>query len=845
MHAFHKYLSKQLHERLKKRQVVVWYDPNKEFSPYIDELETAGDKGEDMANVQVGDLNTHIAQFKGSYFGVRSAVEPLVAVDQPEPLLIYVPGESRNRTGSILMELEKGGDCYEPQLKRLARNILRMFYTDGVIDEMLASENVTYQDVVQFLLQIEDEKKASMLKVIFGSSIDNVTLLANWLADNSIDKVIEEKNAVTELYKLFETRLGLELPNDIELLKARSKTIRYVLVNEFRLDLLSEAPTAVSMVQMPYSKEQQQTIKEVTKKLREMNPESYIELADQVEAELGLRDAALKASDLGTVDTFRFEENLLLTYCGDLISEKQYAEAMKLVDERRRSFWVDRDVGRQAQWEAVRLMADLGIEIEDILPALSKMGENPSAWINAYTKENGWYRVDQTHRNLEAWVAKMDDEPEAERALGLVRREYEELLKKMSDGFSKAFQQAAWTVPDILHQTKIYSEVVKPNGGRVAYFLVDAMRYEMGVELTKKLQKAEDLSIRPVMTALPSITSVGMAALLPGASSSFSVVEHKGKLASCIEDTFMSGWAGRYKYLKARVPDLAEMPIGKLLYMSSKKLIKAIEDASFVVVRSKEIDTLGETGEDWLARQLMDTVVDNITRAIHKLAELGIDKFVITADHGYQFSLRKEEDMQTDNPGGNTVEIHRRCWVGRGGKTPPGTIRITGAELGYDTDLDFIFPIGIGVFSTQGGLSYHHGGFSLQELIVPVITLRLPTAVKKKPSSKVSLKDYPTTLTNRTFGVRVYIEKDLFLKDPIPLRIALLSEGEQVGQVGMAIDAEFDRDAGLVSVLPGKEASVGMMLTREDCKTIRIIIQDPTTDAVLYQSEEIPVKLGI
>ena len=31
------------------------------------------------------------------------------------------------------MELEKAGECYEPQLKRQARNVLRERYTDGVI----------------------------------------------------------------------------------------------------------------------------------------------------------------------------------------------------------------------------------------------------------------------------------------------------------------------------------------------------------------------------------------------------------------------------------------------------------------------------------------------------------------------------------------------------------------------------------------------------------------------------------------------------------------------------------------------------------------------------------------
>ena len=35
------------------------------------------------------------------------------------------------------------------------------------------------------------------------------------------------------------------------------------------------------------------------------------------------------------------------------------------------------------------------------------------------------------------------------------------------------------------------------------------------------------------------------------------------------------------------------------------------------------------------------------------------------------------------------------------------------------------------------------------------------------------------------------------------------------------------------------------MLTRDDCKSLRVVALDPATDAVLDQSDEIPVKLGI
>lgn len=845
-HALHQYLAQQLDTMLKKRAVVVFYDPRHEFGPFFDrglqEVETGDDA---LPRVLLGEHVTCLARYTGSFFGLRAVIEPMASQDRPAPLLIYLPGVTRDRQGSVLMELEKGGICYEPQLKRLALNVLRQQFTDGQIDEMLRPAHVTYDDIVAFLQQGDEGQSASVLRTLFAGAASEA-LLARWLADPQPDAAIVDKDATAELYKLIESRLGLAVSNGTTVVEARDKTLRYVLVSEFRTDLGGEMPVSVSMVPTPPTKEHVGRIRDVAASLRRDFAERYVDLADRVATELSVQDAQVDAAHLGTIDTFRFEEQRLLRHAGTLIAVKQYDTALALLTTRRRSFWVDRDVTRQAQWEACRLLAELGCAIVRVRPVLGKMGTDPTKWLAAYTADEGWYRIDSLQRRLETWVAKMDEEPEAEQALGIVRREYEELLKRMADGFSTALKAAGWTIGGALHQTHIYPDVVHAMGGRVAYFFVDAMRFEMGVELAQQLQGATELSVRPAIVALPSITPVGMAALLPGASASFSVVEHKGKLAASIEGSVMPGLHERLRFLKAKVPDTVEMTLGKLLSTPPSKLGKAIGNASLVVIRSQEIDFVGEIDGDLLARQVMDTIIGNLARAVKKLAHVGIENFVITADHGHQFSIRKDEAMRTDNPGGDTVDLHRRCWIGHGGTTPPGAIRVTGAELGYDTALDFVFPTGLGVFKAGGGLSFHHGSFSLQELVIPVVRCRFPSRDTQAPAGKrVQLSGVPDTLTNRTFGVRVLAVADLFTTEPVALRVVLVAGHEQVGQAGMVLSADFDRTTGILHIHPGTEASVGIMLTRDDCQKVRIVVLDPATDAVLDQSDEIPVKLGI
>lgn len=847
-HKLHNYLVQQLDSALRKHRVVVFYDFRSEFEPFLSELQVVGTGIGDLPRTCIGDTLTHMARFEGSFFALKAEIEPLVSADMPEALLIYVPGLARDRASSVLMEVERGGQIYgdapSHALKSVARRLLRNEYTDGDIDEMLLPETLSYNDVVQFLNQSGTGGGSLIRLVLNGSTSEE--LITNWIVSSDKDEEITSKLAEPELYRLIYSRLGIEIEEGTSLEIARHQTVRYLLVNEFRSDLNCDAPEALKIVPAFTRKEEMKHIAEVNAAMREHHGEAYMEIADGIEKEFSLADAEIAPSDLGSIDTFRFEERRLLHLAADFVASEKYADALNVVAGRGHSLWVDHPdfLGRFSQWEGCRLMAELGSEIEIVRPAFSKMPSAANKWIESYAQPDGWYRVDRLQRALEVLISKLEDDPEEplERALALTRRNHEELLKDMAHGFTNALVDSAWSTTGVLHQSSIYADLIEPCGGRVAYFFVDAMRYEMGVDLVEQLTGAQELQIQPAAAALPSITPIGMAALLPGSSSSFSVIEHKGQLASQIGDAVLPAIRERMKLLKAVRPDSSEILLDRLLHWTGKKVAKALGDSKLVVVRSQEIDAFGEGGHEFAARGVMDNVIGNIARAIRKLSKLGIEQFVITSDHGHQFSLRKAEDMMMDRPGGNEVDQHRRCWAGHGGQTPTAAVRVSGAELGYQTDLDFVFPRGLAVFKAGGDLAFHHGGCSLQEMVVPVITLRMPTSEGASiAATKVLIEGYPVTLTNRTFGCRLTFEGDLLDQEPVAAKVVLIGDGQEVGRAGMAPEAEFDRATATVQLPPRQEVNIGMMLTNESSKKIRIVVQDPATDAVLGQSEEIEV----
>lgn len=846
MHALHEHVAQTLADKLAKRRVVVWYDARSEFRDFVAELATGGlSETCQLDSVSIAGRTASLCVLHDSFFEAKFAVESIVSTDQPDPLLIYIPEKKRDDDTAVLMELEAGGERWEPQLKREARRVLKKQLGDGQIDQLLASPNIGYSDIVGLLAGDRGSgASGSLLEVIYNAK-DNAVLIASWLVSDSKDADVVEKGANSELRELLASRLGLELDENFELADARRKTCRYVLLGEFRNDLKGEPPASLNLVEQPTSR-QLELVLEVAKEFREHHSEAYVEIADGIEQELHLRTLGIAPETLGRIDTFRFEEESLLEYVGQRIEAGDFRAALEIVEHRRLSFWALHRLQRQEQWQAYGIAAQLGLAVAEVAKELPDQKKTAIHWIEGYVAKDGWYRVDLLHRRLESTLSAMTETIASEKVIHRVRQDYERLVDRMTAGFIAAFKDSGWSIPGVLHQTEVYSKQVETTGERVCFILVDALRYEMGIELKGLLESAEQLSIEPAVASIPTITPIGMASLMPGVDKSFSVVECGRELGAKIESSVAGSLNDRKKIWKGRVPDVVDLELDKVLSHSASQLEKRIAGAPLVVVRSVEIDAMGEGGNTFLARQVMDTAINNVARAIKRLATMGISKFVVAADHGHLFIHERDESERIEKPGGEQASLHRRCWAGRGGSTPPGTVRVTASQLGYDSDLDFVFPTNNSVFKAGGDLSYHHGGLSLQELLIPVLSVRMPSVAKQSTTRiDVSLLKMPEKIANRivTFGIQA--GPSLFSQDAFSVRPVLLSAGQHVGHVGMVLDAEHDQLTHCVRLKPGGACTVGIQLLREDVASVEIVVLDPETDRILAKSNKIPVKLGI
>jgi len=840
MSSFHEEIAGRLERHLKERRLVVFYDPRREFEPFVNALTSKADG--DI--VPIGASQAWLHRYAGSYVALRHEVDRRLGAGAARHGLVYVPGEERDRRLSPLMEFDLAGHTYEPQLRKLARDILRDRFSDGQIDSFLTPAGVGYAEIASWFDHGSED--TSILRLLYGN-VGSEAILVQWILDAGRDEELVKKGATAELRSLVQTRVGLVLSDSASMLNARRDLSRYVLINELRMDLGGASPDALGLISSATTADQRERIRTIALELRRSAPDAYGVLADKIEADLGLAVLQLDAGQLGAIDTFRFEERRLLEEAARLLAAGDRDAALKLALGREDSHWVRTNPRRLAQWSALQQAAVLD---QRLLACGHEFGEfkgkPPVAWIERYANADGWNNVDGLDRRLGAFLSAMDEEPVATAAIRKVRQAYAEWVRILSEGFTPSLVRSQWDTGWELDQTQVFDTRVKPTQQPVAFFVVDALRYEMAKELAERLGQVGLVKLEPAVAALPTITPVGMAALLPGASESFSVLPvPSGGISGAIEGITLADWPARWKHLQARVPGAVEIRLEQLLHMSPDALSRYVKGSRLVLVRSQDIDAVGEADVGLVAQQAMATVIPNLARAVHRLSHSGITRFVVSADHGHLLDEAQDDDMKIETPGGVKVDLHRRCWAGRGGRTPAGAVRVSGANLGYDTDLDFVFPTGRGVFLAGGGLRYHHGGLSLQELVIPVLSIDIESGREPEGSeAKVKLHDVPERITNRTIGVRVELAQDFFAA-PRWVRVVLLNQSEQVGEAGMAQNAILDPVTKRIQLIPGQPATVGLMLSRDDCTTVKLVVLDAENEAVLAQSSSLTVKLNI
>jgi hypothetical protein len=432
-----------------------------------------------------------------------------------------------------------------------------------------------------------------------------------------------------------------------------------------------------------------------------------------------------------------------------------------------------------------------------------------------------------------------------------VRQVYTATVEECTELFANAMVTDDFKIENYLSQDNIYCRYVDPllsKNMKVAYFLVDALRFEMGKEFIEGLTDEFQVELLPCIAKLPTVTPIGMAALMPTAEKGLELQESTGgKMSISLGSSILKDRPSRVKYFGESVgKKIASFRLNELI-KPSKRVVAAIQEAVVILVTSQEIDRWAEEAEDEQeARVFMQEVLDKLRKAIRRLASLDVKDFVVTADHGHLFGETIEGGMKMDPPGGKTMELHHRFWVGKGGKAGDGFMRVSTAQLGLKGDLEMAFPRSLACFKVKGSsTAYLHGDISLQEMIIPVITL------KSKEMAPISLKTTLVTLTmdkpkitTRFFSVTAtYKIEGLFGPEEIRVSVVARSNRQDVGFAAMAAYG-FEEGTKEIVLRKDQPNSITFMLKDvEEMKSVTVHVYDAVSQVELARMEHIPVTI--
>ncbi|MGZ0713107.1 BREX-1 system phosphatase PglZ type A (plasmid) [Coraliomargarita sp. W4R53] len=396
-------------------------------------------------------------------------------------------------------------------------------------------------------------------------------------------------------------------------------------------------------------------------------------------------------------------------------------------------------------YRALLAASGLLTEVAAFKPSLGTFDEGIEQYATA------WYRIDQLYRHYYTYAHHDKND-----VLAAVSKKVESTYVfdyLHTQGLS--WQQRVdtldkWPQPIQRSASRFYTDHVRPvvsaGNRKLAVIISDAFRFEVADELRTRVRQADrfEAKLDPMVSVLPSYTQLGMAALLPHESLSlqsdaYVLVDGKPTKGKADREKFLTPIEGRA--IRAE----------ELLKMGREESRQLVVSCKVLYVYHDTIDALGDhaTTEGRTFEAAQDAIQD-ILDLVSKLTNANMTNVIVTADHGFQY---QEEGLEPQGfldakPKGEFV--NRRFVLGHDLQPVPSLVTFTSPQLGLDGDVDVQIPKSTHRIVKPGaGTRYVHGGASLQEIVIPLLTINKARQSDTQVVEVKLLKDRDTITTGQ------------------------------------------------------------------------------------------------
>ncbi len=691
-----------LEKRLAGERVVFWHDPSGEYDAEVDALE-------------FGTVN--IIRVNGNEFGVKSTL----LADRVTRHLVYRKGEVPGGTGNWLLDLELAYGVFTADKTSMLQQEL------GLSEPSLAPVFEQHQkffaaaarkQALEKLLTTGDDPmqlRAKMCQVLVKSSGHTLTDITRELfAENAEAKHAKLDDLVT---------YGL----DQFLWEGLAKIYRYPITN----------PTIDDFVLWMFSRAIEKFESETPGRYRNIRID-FNSLRYDVRSQAMMAKLASRAADaldlksriehtdyheLAPVTIFEEIDRKVIVDLAAAVATQSVTprDVADVVRQRQESLWKHKYA---KLYEAIQSASELLAAITALPSAIG------SHDIGLQKYQSDWFHIDQQYR----WFTHAYQTADFQKPLeGLKAEVDKQYANKFLYDFGGLWQQALepvaeWKSAALAPQARFFhnhvAPVVKDGRTKAVVIISDGMRYEVAEELASLIRSEDrfDASLSAVLGVLPSYTQLGMAALLPQSALELD----PAALPVLANGKPTNGTANRDKVLQS-VKGHAISATG-VLAMPGDELRELYKQHQIFYVYHDRIDAAGDKAPtERTVFEAAEETLRELVLLVKKWTNANATNILLTADHGflYQDIPLEQSYYVSENPQGDAVtKTNRRYVLGRALKPSPAFMTFTSAQAGLSGDIDIQIPKSIHRIPQPGaGTRYVHGGASLQEIVVPVVTV--------------------------------------------------------------------------------------------------------------------------
>lgn len=550
-----------------------------------------------------------------------------------------------------------------------------------------------------------------------------------------------------------------------------------------------------------------------------------IKCSDWIDAASWMEKQGLET--LCEIDYFEHAEYLIIKSLTESLEERRIGDKklQSIILKRRSSHWFS---GSEIQYQSISF-------------ASSYLGMASLIDAEIYGLDSGFqaycdslYQMDFYYRKFCLYHGRIEESNIFEKLSRKIEDHYgNSYLFKLGTSWSAQMKQhEKWHNALPNPQLKFWKSQIVPyiqQNKKIFVIISDALRYEIAAELASLIRKEDrfEAELCAMVGTIPSITSIGMAALLPHESIS---IDSKNNVL--VDGLSSNNKEYRMKILNKYHPDKVLLLLAKDLM--NTPLLEArnlYREYDVIYVYHNTIDALGDrqTTEEKVF-EAAETAISELIVLVKKLSSANANNIIITADHGFTY---QRDDLSEDqflddkiNLGENDQKM-RRCIIGRSIPENPNLLIYKAEDLGLGGDIEIAIPYAGQRMRAGSGSRYVHGGASLQEICLPLLQ------VSKKRISDVANVDVEIrrsgskTISSGTLVFRLYQLQTVSEKlQGRTLRMGLFNQrGEPISELKTMI---FDSDD---SSDKARDIECKLMLTSK---------ADKAGDAILKLEELIP-----